>query len=46
MMFERHEVPFVMPAMERMALTDDIIGGKVDSFEEIALRLAPFLRLP
>jgi hypothetical protein len=45
-MFERHGVPLAMPAKERMALTDDITAGALDSFEEIALRLAPFLRLP
>lgn len=44
-LFERHEIPLDMPAKDRMAVTDDIAGGTLDSVEEIALRLAPFLRL-
>lgn len=32
-----------MPAKERMALTDALTSGEVDSVEELALRLSPYL---
>jgi hypothetical protein len=41
-MFERHGLPLAMPVKDRMALTDDIVNGTLDGFEEIALRLAPY----
>lgn len=44
-LFERHGLPLAMPAKERMALTDDILRGTLDSVDEIALRLAPYLSM-
>ncbi|WP_422744510.1 hypothetical protein ACN27B_09500 [Micromonospora sp. WMMD754] len=34
-----------MPAKERMALTDALKSGEVDSVEELALRLSPYLEM-
>ncbi|MFI7213094.1 hypothetical protein ACIBP4_00835 [Micromonospora maritima] len=34
-----------MPAKERMALTDALTSGEVDSVEELALRLSPYLEM-
>ncbi|MFF3857081.1 hypothetical protein [Micromonospora sp. NPDC002575] len=34
-----------MPAKERMALTDAMASGEVDSVDEIALRLSPYLEM-
>jgi death-on-curing protein len=45
LLFERHGLPLAMPAKDRMALTDDITAGTIDTVDEIALRLAPFLQL-
>ena len=45
MLVERHGWNPVMPAAARMLLTDDILDGTVIAVGEIALRLAPFLKL-
>lgn len=34
-----------MPAKERMVLTDELTGGALDSIEEIALQLSPYLEM-
>ncbi|MFF0470364.1 hypothetical protein ACFYPX_23370 [Micromonospora zamorensis] len=34
-----------MPAKERMALTDALVSGEVDSVYELALRLSPYLEM-
>lgn len=34
-----------MPAKDRMALTDALASGEVDSVEELALRLSPYLEM-
>ncbi|MEV0938962.1 hypothetical protein AB0I90_01090 [Micromonospora wenchangensis] len=34
-----------MPAKDRMALTDALTSGEVDSIEELALRLLPYLEM-
>lgn len=34
-----------MPAKERMALTDALVSGEVDSVDELALRLSPYLEM-
>ncbi|WP_194822717.1 type II toxin-antitoxin system death-on-curing family toxin [Micromonospora sp. S-DT3-3-22] len=34
-----------MPAKDRMALTDAVTSGEVDSVEELALRLSPYLEM-
>uniref|UniRef100_UPI003D8B7838 hypothetical protein n=1 Tax=Micromonospora matsumotoense TaxID=121616 RepID=UPI003D8B7838 len=34
-----------MPAKERMALTDAMASGEVDSVEELVLRLSPYLEM-
>lgn len=34
-----------MPAKDRVALTDALVDGEVDSVEEIVLRLAPYLEM-
>ncbi|WP_444949384.1 hypothetical protein [Micromonospora ureilytica] len=34
-----------MPAKERMALTDALASGEVDSIDELALRLSPYLEM-
>ena len=34
-----------MPAKERMALTDALTSGEVDSVDELALRLSPYLEM-
>ncbi|MEU8214783.1 hypothetical protein AB0C47_03320 [Micromonospora taraxaci] len=34
-----------MPAKERMALTDALASGEIDSVDELALRLSPYLEM-
>lgn len=34
-----------MPAKERMALTDALVSGEVDSVDELTLRLSPYLQM-
>ncbi|GAB3794986.1 hypothetical protein [Micromonospora zhanjiangensis] len=34
-----------MPSKDRMALTDAMVSGEIDSVDEIALRLSPYLGL-
>ncbi|MFY1618488.1 hypothetical protein [Micromonospora sp. WMMD736] len=41
----RSGVTLTMPAKERMALTDALASGEVDSVEELALRLSPYLEM-
>ncbi|MBB5829833.1 hypothetical protein [Micromonospora carbonacea] len=43
---ERSGLVLDMPAKERMALTDAMASGEVDSVDEIALRLSPYLGMP
>ncbi|WP_052744735.1 hypothetical protein [Micromonospora sp. HK10] len=42
---ERSGFVLSMPAKERMALTDALTSGEVDSVEELALRLSPYLEM-
>jgi hypothetical protein len=42
---ERSGFVLNMPAKERMALTDALTSGEVDSVEELALRLSPYLEM-
>ncbi|MGC4813972.1 hypothetical protein ACLQ29_25860 [Micromonospora sp. DT228] len=41
----RSGVTLNMPAKERMALTDALVSGEVDSVDELALRLSPYLEM-
>ena len=41
---ERHDLPLAMPPKARMELTADITAGSVEEVDEIAARLAPYLR--
>ncbi|SCF43397.1 hypothetical protein [Micromonospora mirobrigensis] len=41
----RHGLRLSMPAKERMALTEALTSGEVDSVEELALRLSPYLEM-
>jgi hypothetical protein len=44
-LLDRAGLWLAMPAKERMALTDELTSGAVDSVDEIALRLAPYLEM-
>ncbi|BCJ59446.1 type II toxin-antitoxin system death-on-curing family toxin [Micromonospora endophytica] len=41
----RSGLTFSMPAKERMALTDALTSGEVNSVEELAVRLSPYLEM-
>ncbi|WP_229399095.1 type II toxin-antitoxin system death-on-curing family toxin [Micromonospora okii] len=43
---QRDGLTFTMPAKERMGLTDALTSGEVDSVDELALRLSPYLEMP
>ncbi|MER7169518.1 hypothetical protein ABT336_26095 [Micromonospora sp. NPDC000207] len=42
---ERVDMLLNMPAKERMALTEALTSGEVDSVEELAMRLSPYLEM-
>ncbi|WFE63108.1 hypothetical protein [Micromonospora sp. WMMD714] len=42
---ERSGFVLTMPAKDRMALTEALTSGEVDSVEELALRLSPYLEM-
>ncbi|MFY1705130.1 hypothetical protein ACN28G_25995 [Micromonospora sp. WMMA1923] len=42
---ERADMLLNMPAKDRMALTDALTSGEVDSVEELAMRLSPYLEM-
>lgn len=44
-MLQRAGLGLAMPAKDRMALTDALVSGELDSVEEIALRLSPYLEM-
>ncbi|NES16236.1 MULTISPECIES: hypothetical protein [Micromonospora] len=44
-LLERFGFVLSMPAKDRMALTDALTSGEVDSVEELALRLSPYLEM-
>ncbi|WP_433230245.1 hypothetical protein ACQP2H_31500 [Micromonospora sp. CA-248260] len=41
----RSGLRLTMPAKDRMALTDALTSGEVDSVEELTLRLSPYLEM-
>lgn len=43
--FEQAGLILNMPAKERMAVTDALVSGEVDSIDELALRLSPYLEM-
>ena len=46
LLLDRAGLRLKMPAKERMALTEELTSGAVDSVDEIALRLSPYLEMP